>query len=385
MPNIKISLFFMTMVVMFLFAAVVRAQEIMITDVTFDQNRVYQPGDTVQITLRGEPGGTATFDVGNYATGLSMTEASPGVYVGSYMIPTGVNLSNVQITGHLQKNLHQAYKLSTYYLSTGIPQWPRTVITNILPNNGSYVTTNPQYIFVRYEKIDPYTQQGLRVYFDGSDITNFTKVGPDSASYSPAEPLHLGTHHLKFIGVNAVAVPFEHEMWFTVESQGAPVGNTSMSTTSVASSETVVPRMIPISSLTTIKVFDNISSQLNPGDTATVILLGRPNGIATFDIGPISTSSGANVGKTTGIPMDEITPGTYVGTYVVQQGDSFNSSSITGHLALPSGENLVAVTPTVNPPDFYSSYVPSLVYSMQMTPSAITTTEVHSITTVQSP
>ncbi len=63
-------------------------------------------GDTLTVTLEGEAGGVATFEVGD-AKDLPMAEKAeaPGVYVGSYQIPWGVLAEDGPVVGRLVNNL----------------------------------------------------------------------------------------------------------------------------------------------------------------------------------------------------------------------------------------------------------------------------------------
>lgn len=220
--------------------------------------------------------------------------------------------------------------------------------------------------------------------------------------------------------------------------------NQSISTTTT-SSQSMTTITLPVSSLQTIKIFDNVSSPMRTGDRVTVTLLGRPNGIATFDVSsrsaqaglyPITTTSTlgnptttvttnqttmTNTNNTattntnttvavnnsygttstmnttnntpnintanlkTGIPMEEMSPGMYVGTYTVQDGDTFNNAMLTGHLALPTGENLIASIPTVNQPSFYAAYIEAPVLETREIPNLAALTETNQTTTQMTP
>lgn len=73
-----------------------------ISGVTTDATRPMRAGEWLGVTLRGTPGGAATFDVGPYVSGIAMTQSSPGVYSGRYMIPKGASFAGVPVIGHLR-------------------------------------------------------------------------------------------------------------------------------------------------------------------------------------------------------------------------------------------------------------------------------------------
>jgi tetratricopeptide (TPR) repeat protein len=59
-------------------------------------------GDRIQVTLRGDSGKVATFDLGEVKKGLPMKEVSPGRYVGIYRVGEKDRFSNLTIIGHVE-------------------------------------------------------------------------------------------------------------------------------------------------------------------------------------------------------------------------------------------------------------------------------------------
>jgi len=319
------------------------SQVSLINDVTFNTSQQYRSGDTLTVTMRGEPGCAATFDVGQL-TGIPMNEVSAGIYSGSYLIPAGTTLMNAQIVGHLQKGSQvdsQAapVTLSTMMVSNDINA---AVVTEIRSSHKeSYVTTKPPYIFIKHDRIDYYTMHNLKVYVDGKDVTAFSTITERSTSYAPPVPFSLGGHNVVLVGVNSVGAQFRSNTWFKVEAAGMPVSS-SLTPIAMVTTQNGTITAVPVnalwqSSLNSIQIFDNLTSPAHRHNIVTVTLLGPPQGVATFD-----------VGTTTGIPMTEKSPGAYVGIYTVQHDDSFNSAILTGHLALRTGQNLIASSPTIN-------------------------------------
>ncbi|MEW6069730.1 MAG: hypothetical protein AB1485_03860, partial [Candidatus Thermoplasmatota archaeon] len=72
-----------------------------IKSVEHDAPSVLGPYDTFNVTLKGDEGYTATFDIETIVSGKSMTEESPGVYVGNYTVKTGDPSGTYNITGYL--------------------------------------------------------------------------------------------------------------------------------------------------------------------------------------------------------------------------------------------------------------------------------------------
>lgn len=81
-------------------------------------------------------------------------------------------------------------------------------------------------------------------------------------------------------------------------------------------------------------VVHNGSGTLSFGQTLQVTMYGAPGARATFD-----------VGSHVGLPMNEVSPGTYVGTYTVPLGDVNPNAQIIGHLTLPDGQTASQVAP----------------------------------------
>ena len=57
-----------------------------------------RPGDVLRFTLQGEPGGTASFSLGNIVVNKPMVETSPGQYVGTYTVRRGDDLTDEYAT-----------------------------------------------------------------------------------------------------------------------------------------------------------------------------------------------------------------------------------------------------------------------------------------------
>jgi len=72
-----------------------------IRDFTWDNALDMQPGTEVSFTMNAEPGGHATFSVGDRIIDRPMTEVSPGKYVGTYTIRRNDNFTDVPITAKL--------------------------------------------------------------------------------------------------------------------------------------------------------------------------------------------------------------------------------------------------------------------------------------------
>lgn len=73
-----------------------------INSLTHDAEEVLIEGDVLTVTLEGESGGEATFDIGDQWKGLEMVAAEPGKYVGTYRVRVGDDVTGALIIGHLR-------------------------------------------------------------------------------------------------------------------------------------------------------------------------------------------------------------------------------------------------------------------------------------------
>lgn len=67
-------------------------------------------GDRIYVSLRGQPGLTACFDIGSWKTGIPMKEISPGFYTGSYRVVKTDKLDSALIIGTLKNKQGLARK-----------------------------------------------------------------------------------------------------------------------------------------------------------------------------------------------------------------------------------------------------------------------------------
>ncbi|MBI4651955.1 hypothetical protein HY745_11880 [Candidatus Desantisbacteria bacterium] len=73
----------------------------MIKIVAHDATHTLGKGDELVVTLSGDPGEKASFDIGLFRTDIDMNEISPGVYRGYYRVMEGDNIVDATIVGYL--------------------------------------------------------------------------------------------------------------------------------------------------------------------------------------------------------------------------------------------------------------------------------------------
>jgi hypothetical protein len=149
-------------------------------------------GDSFDVTLRGTPGGRATYDIGSYVTALPLTETQAGVYTARYNVPMGVNFGQTQIFGRLNVggiDAPRAEAATLIAISTAPPQ-----IVDIAPGNGRTTNNNRPSIFATYLSptdvgIDP---ASVAISVNGQDVTAAATRTDGFVTYSPGAPLGEG-------------------------------------------------------------------------------------------------------------------------------------------------------------------------------------------------
>ncbi len=65
-------------------------------------SRAVHPGETIHVSVFGQPGMEASFDIGSWRSGIAMKETSPGTYEGEYLFKPEDNILNAFIIGTLR-------------------------------------------------------------------------------------------------------------------------------------------------------------------------------------------------------------------------------------------------------------------------------------------
>jgi len=83
-------------------AFTVSAAEALIQELTYSpQGQTLEPGDVINVRLRGKPGGRARFSIGGVVVDRPLREGEPGVYTGNYTVRKGDSLAKAPITASL--------------------------------------------------------------------------------------------------------------------------------------------------------------------------------------------------------------------------------------------------------------------------------------------
>lgn len=167
---------------------------IQIAAVESNANHPLRPGDTIHVTLRGTPGGSASFDIGSDVVDQTMEQRSPGVYVGDYTIPRGANFDDVALIGRLSIGnvTAQAPAPETVSASSIGPG-----IADFAPDAGATINTNRPAVYASFAAdAVPVNASSALLWIDGRDVTSeclrtrqFIQYLP-SYSY-PDGPVHV--------------------------------------------------------------------------------------------------------------------------------------------------------------------------------------------------
>jgi hypothetical protein len=252
----------------------------------------------VEIVLNGTPGAQASFEIVGVTNGkVSMREASPGRYVGTWRPRAGDNMNGATVLGYISMNGQERIIQASNRLSmdTTAP-----TIRSVIADRSRVTSARPTISFF----VDDAAGSGIDVNtimlrVDGQDRTRDAQINNGFVSYVPSTDLSAGTHRVELIARDKAGNEVKGNWTFDV-----------------ADATTVVR------SLTHTGTRD-----VQRGDPITVTLIGEPGGRATFNIGT----------QVTNRRMRETSPGTYVGEYVVRRGDVFTNEPITATLVTSGG------------------------------------------------
>lgn len=164
-----------------------------IASITTDAVKPLRSSDVLNVTMRGTPGGAATFDVGPYVSGIAMTQPSPGLYVGRYKIPQGANFAGVPVVGHLQLAggvpPATARAAATVSASSSPPG-----IGDFAPGDGATVGSDRPAIYATFvSDAVPVNPSSATMTVNGHDVTAACVRNANFIQYVPANSYASGS------------------------------------------------------------------------------------------------------------------------------------------------------------------------------------------------
>ena len=259
-----------------------------ITSIVHSADRPLRAGETLTVTIRGTPGGQATFDIFGVAQGVAMTEVSPGVYRGRYRIRPEDNVASAGVFGHLRVGGQEAVLVQAgelvYIDGRGpairarIPE-PNAVINNTRPNilitfddqGGSGVNAGNSMLVV-----------------NGQNVTGGAAWSETAVAYTPPQPLPQGPVRVQIVLRDRAGNETTDSFAFTISVvQGALL------------------RAVTV----------NPTTNIRSGQVITVTALGETGGQAVFTIEGVVSS----------VSMAETQPGVYMGQFTVTNQNAQNA------------------------------------------------------------
>lgn len=166
-----------------------------ISSIDFSPQRALRQGETLTVTMRGTPGGLASYDIGPYVRNVSMTESSPGIYTGTYAVPRGVNIPGAPVFGHLNVRGADApigASVATVWVSTDAPG-----ITDFAPANGAVVNNTRPSVYATFSsdtaEINP---SSASIEVNGHDVTSSSVRTNRFIQYVPGVDYSGGPVHV---------------------------------------------------------------------------------------------------------------------------------------------------------------------------------------------
>jgi hypothetical protein len=156
-----------------------------ITQVTMSATRALHAGESVDVTLLGTPGGHATFDIGEYVTGVDMREDTPGTYRGRFTIPDRFNVTLIPVYGHLTVGTSSAPRAVAPTQLSAATTPP--AITDVAPPPNQTVNNSRPSIYATFAAPTdiPINTSSVTLDVNGHDVTASTTRSNSFVTYSP--------------------------------------------------------------------------------------------------------------------------------------------------------------------------------------------------------
>ncbi len=155
-----------------------------ITSISFAPEHPLRKGDTLYVTMRGTPGGLATFDLGPYVTNFPLRETQPGIYVGTYKVSGSVNFVDAPVFGYLNARGSSAPMGESSSLVSVSTEPPG--IGDFAPGNGATVNNSRASIYATFSAgVVPVNASSVRIEVNGSDVTSSATRSARFIDYMP--------------------------------------------------------------------------------------------------------------------------------------------------------------------------------------------------------
>ncbi|MBI3927387.1 MAG: copper amine oxidase N-terminal domain-containing protein [Armatimonadetes bacterium] len=175
-----------------------------------------KPGDSIEVIMTGDPDGEASFEIVGVTDTLPMRHAGRGRYEGRYVIPQGLDVAHGIVVGHLVRNGLETIKEASRPLTIE-PQ--AAVSVELSPAAGEVVTVVRPQIQVRFTTgLQPST---ARFFLDGRDFTQQVQWTQNGLSFTPVFDLSAGKHSARVVGRDLRGAAIDRRWDFTIDQAAA--------------------------------------------------------------------------------------------------------------------------------------------------------------------
>jgi hypothetical protein len=157
-------------------------------------------GDRLVVTLTGDPGGQASFDVLGVLTNIPMREVFPGRYEGEMTVNSGMQVQRGTLVGRLRHNGRETVMESrrpvTFQNNVvgGVNPGNVNNLFDVSPLPGSQINTTRPTVQVNLANgLQPAT---ARILLDGTDVTPQAQITGNTVRFIPNYDLAPGEHRV---------------------------------------------------------------------------------------------------------------------------------------------------------------------------------------------
>jgi hypothetical protein len=168
------------------------AANVTIANVELNVARPLRAGETFDVLMHGTPGGHATFEIGDYLTGLAMEEHSSGFYSGHFTIPDRFNVTQVPVYVRLTVGTNDAPRAQAPQTLSAATIPP--AFGEVAPPSGQVVNNSRPSIFATYSAPTEIgiNQSSVSISVNGHDATSVSTRSAGFVTYSPGIDLPDG-------------------------------------------------------------------------------------------------------------------------------------------------------------------------------------------------
>ncbi|MCA9792472.1 MAG: copper amine oxidase N-terminal domain-containing protein [Candidatus Eremiobacteraeota bacterium] len=225
--------------------------------------------DRLTVTMTGDAGGQASFDILGVLNNVPMREISSGRYQGEVTIGPGMVVNQGTLVAHLTRNGQQAVReadRAVTIASTGTLN-PPTQDVGMTPSYGSTVSVARPTIRAQFpQQVRPQT---IQITVDGRDVTSQASKTSNWVNFVPGYDLQVGSHQVEVQATDRNG-QYVHQQW-NFYTDNYAYNNTGVPSLSVSnlSDGTTVPAVFNVqgqtSPYTTVKVQATSQRDLVPG------------------------------------------------------------------------------------------------------------------------